>query len=112
MLPRTDYHPRLWEVTESWLHCGRRGGRSIEIHPVRGQAENRATVFPEDLKVGSINALKILFADVSEGLHGLSKARCIGIADKIRTVFEYVFEKLKAEVDDRRAFVEKVRKLA
>jgi hypothetical protein len=80
--------------------------------PYEDKLKIAATVFPATLQVGSINPLKVLFADVSEGLHGLSEERCIEIADEIRTVFEYVFEKLRAEVDDRRAFIEKVKKLA
>jgi hypothetical protein len=48
---------------------------------------------------------------VSKGLHGLGEQDCIAIADKTKDIFEYVFEKLNAEVDDRRVFMEKVRKL-
>lgn len=69
-------------------------------------------VFPVSLKVDSVNPLQLLFSGVSEALHSLSEPRCIEVADEIRFVFEYVFEKLKAQVDARREFEEKVRKLS
>jgi hypothetical protein len=71
-----------------------------------------ATVFPDSLKVGSINPLQVLYRLVSRGLHGLSEEECIEIADEIKTVFEYVFEKLSAQIADRRAFMEKIKKLS
>jgi hypothetical protein len=70
-----------------------------------------ATVFPDSLKVGSINPLQLLYKLVSTGLHGLSEAECIGIADEIRTVFEYVFENLSTRIADQKVFVEKVKEL-
>jgi hypothetical protein len=70
-----------------------------------------ATVFPAGLKVGTVNPLAVLYTLVSKGLHGLSEPDCIAVADETKDVFEYVFEKLKAEVTDRRAFEERVKKL-
>ena len=70
-----------------------------------------ATVFPESLKLGTVNPLAVLYTLVSKGLHGLSEPDCIAIADETRDVFEYVFEKLKAEVTNRRAFEERIKKL-
>jgi hypothetical protein len=82
-----------------------------EYTPYEQKLKLAATVFPANLKVGDVNPLQILFRDVSKGLHGLSEEECIEIADEIRTVFEYVFENLKAQVSDRRAFMEKIKKL-
>ena len=70
-----------------------------------------ATVFPQSLIVGGANPLAILYGLVSEGLHGLGETDCIVIADRTKDVFEYVFEKLQAEIDNRKAFVDKVTKL-
>ena len=85
---------------------------SSKCTPYEDKLKIAATVFPANLLVGSINPLRVLFGDVSQGLHGLSEERCIEIADEIRTVFEYVFEKLRAEVEDRRAFIENVKRLS
>jgi hypothetical protein len=62
-------------------------------------------VFPDGLKAGDINPLQVLFQQVSKGLHGLSEEECVNTADEIRFVFEYVFEYLRAEVTNRKAFV-------
>lgn len=70
-----------------------------------------ATVFPDNLKVGGANPLNVLYGLVSGGLHGLGEPECIALADETRDVFEYVFEKLQAEIDDRKAFIDKVKKL-
>jgi hypothetical protein len=59
-----------------------------------------------------VNPLQVLFGLVSKGLHGLSEPQCIEVADGIRDVFEYVFEKLKTEVAAKRAFAEKLKKLS
>ena len=63
-----------------------------------------ASVFPDSLKVGGHNPLDVLFGAVSKGLHSLSEDECIQVADRIRLVFEYVFENLKAQTDKRRAY--------
>lgn len=74
--------------------------------------EHAAAVFPESLKVGSINPLQVLFGLVSKGLHGLSEPQCIEVADGIRRTFEYLFTNLKAQVDEKRAFAEDVKRLS
>ena len=71
-----------------------------------------AAVFPESLRVGSYNPLQILFDAVSQALHGLSEEQCIEVTDEIKFVFEYVFATLRADVNDRRTFEEKMKKLA
>jgi hypothetical protein len=82
-----------------------------ERHTYEERLGMAATVFPENLKVGSYNPLDILFGAVSEALHGLSEDRCIEVCDKIKFVFEYVFGTLQAEIASRRTFEEKLKKI-
>ena len=71
-----------------------------------------STVFPETLVVGSYNPLATLYSLVSKGIHGLSEAECIAIADDTVAVFEYVFAKLRSEMTERNKFVERVKRLS
>ena len=80
--------------------------------PYEKKLEIAAAVFPDNLKVGDINPLQVLFQQVSKGLHGLSEEECVKSSDEIRTVFEYVFENLRAQVISRRAFVDSLKKLS
>ena len=89
----------------------REAADSTEYTTYVGKLKFAATVFPDNLKVGGANPLNVLYGLVSKGLHGLGEPECIAIADETRDVFEYVFEKLQAEVDDRKAFMDKVKKL-
>jgi hypothetical protein len=89
----------------------REAADSTKYTTYEAKLEFAATVFPENLKVGGANPLSVLYGLVSKGLHGLAEPECIATADETRDVFEYVFEKLQAEVDDRKAFMDKVKKL-
>jgi hypothetical protein len=70
-----------------------------------------STVFPNALLVGNYNPLATLYGLVSKGIHGLSEAECIQIADNTVAIFEYVFSKLRAEMTDRNDFVERMKRL-
>ena len=69
-----------------------------------------ATVFPDSLKVGDINPLKALYGLVSRGVHALNEAECIAVADQTVEVFDYIFTNLRADVANRKAFAEKIKK--
>jgi hypothetical protein len=84
---------------------------STEYTPYEDKLKIAATVFPDSLKVGSMNPLKTLYNLVSKGIHGLNESECIEIADQTTDVFDFIFTNLRAEVTDRKAFAEKVRKL-
>jgi hypothetical protein len=70
------------------------------------------TVYPDSLRVGSVNPLKVLYGLVSKGIHSLSEAECLQVFDDTVEVFDYVFTNLKAQVADRKTFMEKVKKLS
>lgn len=80
--------------------------------PYEDKLRIAATVFPDSLKVDGMNPLKLLFGLVSKGLHSLSEAECIEIADETTDVFDFIFTNLRAQVDDRKAFATKVKKLS
>lgn len=86
-------------------------GNSTEYTPYEDKLKIASTVFPDSLKVGSINPLQVLYKLVSEGIHGLSEEKCIEIADETTAVFEYVFSNLRAQSLERRAFIERIKKL-
>jgi len=71
-----------------------------------------STVFPDTLLVGTYNPLATLYGLVSKGIHGLSEAECIAIADDTVAIFEYVFAKLRAEMTERNKFVERMKRLS
>jgi hypothetical protein len=84
---------------------------STDYTPYEDKLKIASTVFPDSLKVGDVNPLKSLYGLVSKGIHGLSEEECLQIADQTFGVFVYIFAKLRAETADRKAFVEKVKKL-
>ena len=71
-----------------------------------------ATVLPKSLLIEGINPLLTLYGLVSEGVHGLTEAECIAVADETTSVFEYIFANLRAQTTARQDFVQKVQKWA
>ena len=65
---------------------------------------------PATLKPDGANPLDALYALLSKGLHARSDDDCLAIADEIREVFEYVFARLRAEIEDRNSVVAKIKK--
>jgi hypothetical protein len=84
---------------------------STDYTPYEEKLKVASTVFPDSLKVGDVNPLKSLYGLVSKGIHGLSEEECIEIADQTFDVFVYIFAKLRAETSDRKAFMEKLKRL-
>jgi hypothetical protein len=71
-----------------------------------------ATVLPKSLVIDGVNPLDVLYSLVSAGLHDLTEEQCIEIADETKSVFEYTFTRLRAEISERKEFAEKVKKWA
>jgi hypothetical protein len=65
---------------------------------------------PSALKPDAANPLAALYGLLSEGLHAQTEEECIRIVDEIRDVFEYVFARLRAEIEDRNSVMSKVKK--
>jgi hypothetical protein len=66
---------------------------------------------PTHMKPDGANPLAAIYGLLSDGMHAKSDQECLMIADEIRDVFEYVFARLRAEIEDRNSMVEKVKKL-
>ena len=90
----------------------RASAKSDEYTPYEEKLKIASTVFPNSLKVGDINPLQVLWKLVSKGFHGLSEAECVEIADQTLDVFEHMFTKLKAEVDNDKIFAEKIKRMS
>ena len=90
----------------------RAAANSTEYTRYEDKLKIAATVFPDSLKVDNMNPLKVLFGLVSKGIHSLSEAECIEIADETTDVFDFIFTNLRAQVEDRKAFANKVKKLS
>jgi hypothetical protein len=71
-----------------------------------------ALVFPDSLRIHGVNPLNELYGLVSEGIHGLSEEECLAVADETTSVFEFIFTNLRAQIQAREGFVEKVTKWA
>lgn len=65
---------------------------------------------PSALRLHGANPLAALYELLSNGLHAQSETDCIVIADEIRDVFEYVFARLRAEIEERSKVMSKVKK--
>lgn len=90
-----------------------RGAGDSEVYtPYEEKLRVASTVFPENLKVNGINPLGVLYELVSKAVHGLSEEQCIDIADETAEAFSFIFTNLRANVAERRSFIEKVQKWA
>jgi hypothetical protein len=70
-----------------------------------------AQAMPSTMKPDGANPLQALFNLLSVGLHTQTEEECLQIADSVRDIFDYLFDRLRAEIEDRKAFVEKVKKI-
>lgn len=89
----------------------RGAANSKTFTPYEEKLKIAATIFPDSLKVGSVNPLGSLYSLVSKGIHGLTENECIDTFDITVEVFDYIFTNLRAQVADRNSFVEKVKRL-
>jgi hypothetical protein len=79
--------------------------------PYEDKLKLASLVLPDVLLIDGINPLGALFDLVSKGIHELSEEDCLAIADETREVFEMTLSDLKAQVEARQGFAEKVKKL-
>ena len=66
---------------------------------------------PSSLKPDGANPMAALYELLSVGLHARTDEECLSIADEIRDVFEYVFSRLRAEIEDRDSAITKIKKM-
>jgi len=100
------------QLDPAFVAAIRKAADSMVYTRFEDKLQYASTVFPETLVVGSYNPLATLYSLVSKGIHGLSEAECIAIADDTVAVFEYVFAKLRSEMTERNKFVERVKRLS
>jgi hypothetical protein len=74
--------------------------------------EVAAPLVPESLRPGEVNPLGQLHDLLSMGLHGKTEDECLQIADDLREIFEYVFERLHSDVEAHRTYKEKITGIA
>lgn len=68
-----------------------------------------AQAIPNVLKPDGVNPLQALYSILSGGIHTQSEDECLQIADEIQDVFDYLFDRLRTEIDERSTFVAKVK---
>lgn len=67
---------------------------------------------PSVMKPDGANPLRALYDLLSVGIHTQNEEECLQIADNVREIFDYLFDRLRAEVEDRKSFVTKLKKIA
>ena len=102
------------------LQAGSYGISAADIAKIRAAKDEKipfdqrlrlaSEAIPNSLKPDGANPLAALYELLSVGLHGNTDDECIVIADEIRNVFEYVFSRLRAEIEDRNSVVAKIKK--
>lgn len=71
-----------------------------------------AQAIPAVLKPDGANPFQAMYDILSGGIHAQSEEECLQIADDVREIFDYVFDRLRAEIAERTAFVSKVKAIA
>jgi hypothetical protein len=62
-------------------------------------------ILPQRLKPGGRNPLNGLYTVTSDGLHERTEQECIAIFDEARVGFEYLFKKLRSELNEADAYL-------
>lgn len=68
-----------------------------------------AQAIPTVLKPHGANPLQAMHDILSVGIHTQSEEECLQIADDTREIFDYLFDRLRSEVEDRTTFVTRVK---
>jgi len=71
-----------------------------------------AQAIPEVLKPDGANPFQAMYDILSGGIHTQSEEECLQIADDTREIFDYLFDRFRAEIAERTAFVAKVKAIA
>ena len=61
------------------------------------------TILPKHLIGGGHNPVQLLHAVTSEGLHSKSDDECVEVFDRVRAAFEFLFKKLRVDIDEAKA---------
>ena len=69
-------------------------------------------LIPDVLRPGGVNPLGQLYGHTSESLHDKTDEECVGIFDDLKADFEYIFQNLHREAEERKAYVERMGKRA
>jgi len=67
---------------------------------------------PASLRPGGINPLGVLYGNYSRGIHQESDEECLTIATELRDALEYVFGNLREQLEQAKAFRERITKRA
>lgn len=71
-----------------------------------------AEAVPGVLKPDGANPLQALHSILSVGIHTQTEEECLQMAGEIQDIFEYLFVRLRTEIEDRTSFVAKVKAIA
>jgi hypothetical protein len=101
-------------------HAVSYGVGSAEVSKIRAAKDERMSyderlklaseAIPASLKPDGANPLAGLYGLLSQGLHARSEEECVSTFDETRDVFEYVFARLRAEIEDRNRVVSKIKR--
>lgn len=70
--------------------------------------ETAASLIPDAVKPGGVNPFGQLYKHASIGLHSKTDEECIAIFDDLKADFEYVFNNLHLQTEERRQFAKRV----
>jgi hypothetical protein len=70
-----------------------------------------AKLMPPHLRPGGKNPIDKLHDLASDGLHSKSEEECIQIFDRCRHVFAYVFSELRIGIDEKKKFLDGLKRL-
>ena len=86
-----------------------RAAKSQKVYEEKLKIASQA--MPSTMKPDGANPLHALFELLSVGLHTQTEEECLQIADNVHEIFDYLFDSLRAEIEDREAFVAKVKQI-
>jgi hypothetical protein len=96
------------------------GVPDVEVKSLRAAKEQKvfedklkiaAQAVPLVLKPDGANPLQALYEILSISLHTQSEEECLRIAGEVKDIFEYLFDRLRSEIEDRTSFVTKLKKI-
>jgi len=67
------------------------------------KVEYAEKILPKHLIVGGHNPVQLLHEVTSEALHSKSDDECVEVFDRVRAAFEFLFKKLRVDIDEAKA---------
>jgi hypothetical protein len=86
-----------------------RGAKAEKVY--EDKLKIAAQAMPNAMKPDGANPLQALFSLLSVGLHTQTEEECLQIADHVHEIFDYLFDRLRTEIEDRNLFVAKIKKM-